>query len=215
MGRTHQECRRVKFARFEGAAAKWLRTALIWVTTQRVVAISPPPEERSSWRKFLAHHISKFFVTQVKVDWAPYYWILRLEGGCRSLKKFSRQKTYNIYFGGKIYPTPIPLPFSWLHRRSFLRTSAVGYQVSLLPAHLGTRWTLNCWASVSNCYTLDCWAVVLSTRPRRSYWENNFGTSWLSMRPRNINRKFSKSKFLPAVGLELVNLGFLGRRLIH
>jgi len=34
--------------------------------------------------------------------------------------------------------------------------------------------------SVSNCYcwTFGCWPVVLSTRPRSSCWENNFGTSW-------------------------------------
>jgi len=40
--------------------------------------------------------------------------------------------------------------------------------------------------SVSNCWTLVCWAVVLSTRPRSSCWENNFGTSWWSVRLRNL-----------------------------
>jgi len=72
-----------------------------------------------------------------------------------------------------------------------------------------------CRRSVSNCWTLDCWAVVLSTRPRSSCWENNFGTSWWIMRSRNINTKFFKSKSLLAVGLELLNLELLGRRLIH
>jgi len=28
------------YARFQASAAKWLRTALVWVTTQRVVVIS-------------------------------------------------------------------------------------------------------------------------------------------------------------------------------
>ena len=63
----------------------------------------------------------------------------------------------------------------------------------------------SCQLSVSNCWTLDCWAVVLSTRPRRSCWENNFGTSSWSIRLRNLNRimrssylnrKYSKSKSL-------------------
>ena len=43
--------------------------------------------------------------------------------------------------------------------------------------------------SVLNCWTLGCWSVVLSTRPRSSCWENNFGTSWWVMRSKNINRK--------------------------
>ena len=59
--------------------------------------------------------------------------------------------------------------------------------------------------SVSNCLTLDCWDVVLSTRPRRSCWQNNFGSSWWSVRWRNLNRimrasylnrKYSKSTSL-------------------
>jgi hypothetical protein len=41
-----------------------------------------------------------------------------------------------------------------------------------------------CRRSVSNWWTLGYWAVVLSTRPRRSCWENNFGTSWWSVGPR-------------------------------
>ena len=43
-----------------------------------------------------------------------------------------------------------------------------------------------CRRSVSNCWTLGCWPVVISTTPRSSCWENNFGTSWWSMRSRNL-----------------------------
>ena len=44
----------------------------------------------------------------------------------------------------------------------------------------------SCRRSVSNCWTLGCWAIVLSTRPRSTCWENNFGTSWWIMRSRNL-----------------------------
>jgi len=60
-----------------------------------------------------------------------------------------------------------------------------------------------CRLSVSNCWTLVYWAVVLSTRPRSSCWENNFGTSWWIMMSRNLNRKYPKSKYLPGVEKEL------------
>jgi len=46
-----------------------------------------------------------------------------------------------------------------------------------------------CRRSVSNCWTLGCWSVVLSTRPRSSYWENNFETYWWIMRSKNLIRK--------------------------
>jgi len=46
-----------------------------------------------------------------------------------------------------------------------------------------------CRRSVSNCWTLGCWAVVLSTRPRGSCWENNFGTPWWSLKSRNLKHK--------------------------
>ena len=58
-----------------------------------------------------------------------------------------------------------------------------------------------CRRSVSNWWILGCWAVVLSTRPRSSCWENNFGTSWWVMRSRNLN-KISWSKSLPGVQKE-------------
>ena len=47
--------------------------------------------------------------------------------------------------------------------------------------------------SVSNCWSLDYWAVILSTRPRSSCWENNFRSSWWSVRSRNLNRTMRSS----------------------
>ena len=52
----------------------------------------------------------------------------------------------------------------------------------------------SCRRLVSNCWTLGCWTVVLSTRPRRSCWQNNFGTSLYVVRLRSLDRKFTKSK---------------------
>jgi len=47
------------------------------------------------------------------------------------------------------------------------------------------------WNTVdSNWRSWDCWAAVLSTRPRSSCWENNFGTSRYIVRLRNLDRKF-------------------------
>jgi hypothetical protein len=56
-----------------------------------------------------------------------------------------------------------------------------------------------CRLSVANCWTLGCWGVVLSTSPRSSCWENNFGTSWWIVRSRNLNRKYCKSKSSPGI----------------
>ena len=42
----------------------------------------------------------------------------------------------------------------------------------------------------SNWRSWYCWAGVLSTRPRSSCWENNFGTSLYIVRLRNLDRNF-------------------------
>ncbi len=69
----------------------------------------------------------------------------------------------------------------------------------LLPAVPGTRWTRAAepWVAGPSSYLLVEGIVV------------EFSDELL------FNRKFSKSKFLPAVGLELLNPALLGRRLIH
>ena len=54
----------------------------------------------------------------------------------------------------------------------------------------------SCRQSVSNyCWTLGCWVVVLTTRPRSSCWQNNFGTSCYSMRSRNQQKIFEVLAF--------------------
>jgi hypothetical protein len=91
------------------------------------VAILPLPEERSSWQKYLARHISKLrnFATK-------YY--------ARGRKKFPAKKLSIKLFGGKIFLSTSRPPLSRLH----LRHCTISYQMSvLLPADLGTRWTRN------------------------------------------------------------------------
>jgi len=85
-------------------------------------------------------------------------------------------------------------------------------------------WFRRSWNPVdSNWRSWDYWAAVLSTRPRSSCWKNSFGTSRYIVRFRNLDRKFSKSKPLPAVGLKLLLMfisriacnNFLTWRLMH
>ena len=171
-------------------------------------------------------HISKFFVTQVKVYWR----ILAIRYYARGRKFFPAKKLSIWFLAGKFFPTFLsPLPF--LHPFPLLasttastsrRSCSSSCQMSLLllilepgglerlnPGFLGRRlnpldfverlililevhdelWNqgiltenfLNpssCRSRTAEPWIADCWAVVLSTRPRRSGWENNFGTSW-------------------------------------
>jgi hypothetical protein len=77
--------------------------------------------------------------------------------------------------------------------------------MSLLSADPGTWWarTAEPWVFGSSylLYLVERIVLILE----------------IIMRSRNFNRKFSKSKFMPGFGLELLNLWLLllGRRLIH
>ncbi len=99
----------------------------------------------------------------------------------------------NISYSHFLSPHFTAAPSSELHRRH----SRIGYQMSLLlllPADPGTRWTR----------TAEPWVAVVLC-----------GIVWWIIRSWNLSRKLSKSKFLPAVGLELLKLGLLDCRLIH
>ena len=67
----------------------------------------------------------------------------------------------------------------------------------LLPADPGTLWTR----------TVEPWVAALSSYP--------LGNNFLIFLINYEVKEFLQKNFLNQVGLELVNLGLLGRRLIH
>ena len=74
-----------------------------------------------------------------------------------------------------------------------------------LSADHGTRWTRNAepWVIGPSFYPLDLVERIILILELRYELRGHF------------NRKFCKSKFLPSVGFELLNLGLLGGRLVH
>ena len=125
--------------------------------------------------------------------------------GCRfSKKNFPPKNLIYIFWRENIsyshflslHHRLLPLPFSSLHRRSFLRTS---------PPTL-SNWIPDVSAVAAAWLELLNVGLPSSCLLRIVWW---IIKSW------NFSRKLSKSKFLPVVGLELLKLGLLGCRLIH
>ena len=152
-------------------------------------------------------HISEFFVMQVSFLGANWEFLLLTTRV--AVKIFPPKNLIYIFKMLFFSPTFSPLfyfllpffyPLSYTHFSYPLtsrRNCSSSYQMS--AAACGS------WNPVdSNCWTLGCWTVLLSIREYFLFFLMNYEV-----------KEFLQKIFLIQFGLELVNLGLLGCRLIH